>query len=209
MVHASATGNMEMRSGAYLGGTPEMGLMSAALVEMGRFYGLPTTSAGCTADAHEAGPQAVMEKLITTLPPAIAGADIIVGFGEVEGDQLLILEQIVVDNEIAHFCERAARGIDAEKIYIEDVIRVGPGGNFLAQKSTRAEARGNEFHQASLFDRHTPEKWTELGKPSMYSEARAKVREILAAPIADPLPDSVSTALDEILARADKELAPS
>jgi trimethylamine--corrinoid protein Co-methyltransferase len=209
IIHASATGNMEMRTGAFLGGTPEMGLMSAALVEMGRYYGFPTASAGCTADAHEAGAQAVMEKLITTLPPAIAGADIIVGFGEVESDQLLILEQIVVDNEIAHFCERVANGIDAGKIYTDDVIRVGPGGNFLAQRSTRAEARSGEFYQASLFDRHATDKWTELGKPSMYSEARAKVRGILAAPVVDPLPDSILAALDEILARADKELAPS
>jgi trimethylamine--corrinoid protein Co-methyltransferase len=209
IIHASATGNMEMRTGAFLGGTPEMGLMSAALVEMGRYYGFPTASAGCTADAHEAGAQAVMEKLITALPPAIASADIIVGFGEVESDQLLILEQIVVDNEIAHFCERVANGINASKVYTDDVIHVGPGGNFLSMKSTRAEARSGEFYQASLFDRHATDKWTELGKPSMYSEARAKVREILAAPVVDPLPDSILAALDEILAHADKELAPS
>ncbi len=51
MIYSSATGTMDFRSGAFLGGMPEMGLMSAALVTMGRFYGLPTTAAGCTADA--------------------------------------------------------------------------------------------------------------------------------------------------------------
>jgi hypothetical protein len=40
----------------------------------------------------------------------------------------------------------------------------------------------------------------------MYSNARAKVEEILAAPLVDPLPDDVLGKLDEILARADREL---
>jgi trimethylamine--corrinoid protein Co-methyltransferase len=206
IIHASATGNMDMHTGGFLGGTPEMGLMSAALVEMGRYYGFPSASAGCTADAREAGAQAVLEKLITTLPPVLSGSDIIVGFGEVESDQLLILEQIVVDNEIAHFCERLVNGIDSEKVFTEDVIRVGPGGNFLAMKSTRAQARSDEFMVPTLFDRHNTDQWIELGKPSMYSKARDKVREILAAPLVDPLPDSIIAALDEILAKADEEL---
>jgi trimethylamine:corrinoid methyltransferase-like protein len=151
----------------------------------------------------------VLEKVISTIPPVLVGSEILIGFGEIEGDQLLVLEQIVVDNEIAHFCERVANGIDASKVYTDDVIRVGPGGNFLSMKSTRAEARSGEFYQEILFDRHATDKWTELGKPCMYSEARAKVREILSAPVVDPLPDSVLAALDEILARADTELAPS
>ena len=102
MIFSSATGSMDLRNGAFLGGTPEMGLMSAALVEMGRFYGLPATSAGCTADARQPGPDAVLEKLITSITPVLAGSDILVGFGAIESDQLLVLEQIVVDNEIAH-----------------------------------------------------------------------------------------------------------
>jgi hypothetical protein len=63
-----------------------MGIMSAALVTMGRFYGLPATAAGCTSDAPEPGPEAVIEKLVTMLPPASAGADILVGFGEIQGE---------------------------------------------------------------------------------------------------------------------------
>ncbi|MFA5872478.1 MAG: hypothetical protein WC832_00795 [Anaerolineales bacterium] len=42
---------------------------------------------------------------MTTIPPVCAGADIIVGLGEIESDQVLVLEQLVVDNELVHFCE--------------------------------------------------------------------------------------------------------
>jgi len=209
MIYSSATGTMDMRSGAYLGGTPEMGLMSAALVEMGRFYGLPATSAGCTADARQPGADAVLEKVITSLPPVLAGADIIVGFGEVEGDQLLVLEQILVDNEIAHFCERVFQGVDSasEKILTEDILQIGPGGHFLARKSTRRLARSNELHRATLLDRHTLDQWQTLGRPGMYLNARKRVEEILAGAVADPLPDGTIQKLEEILVRADLGLA--
>lgn len=208
MIYSSATGITDMRNGAYVGGSPEMGLMSAALVEMGRYYGLPSTSAGCTADARQPGPDAVLEKLITCLPPVLAGSDIIIGFGEVESDQLLVLEQIVVDNELAHFCERVLLGVDSnpQKILTQDIHDVKPGGNFLTRKSTRQLARSEEFHLSSLLDRHTIDQWRQLGQPSMYSNARKKVEEILAGPVQDPLGEDVSGKLDEILARADREL---
>jgi len=41
----------------------------------------------------------------------------------------------------------------------------------------------------------------------MYTKAREKVKEILAAPVLDPMPESISRQLDDILLLADKELA--
>ena len=208
MIFSSATGTIDFRNGAYTAGTPEMGLMSGALAEMGRHYALPSTSAGCTADARGPGPQAVLEKFITSIVPVLAGSDVIVGFGEVDGDQLLVLEQIVVDNEIAHLCERVFQGIDSgpDKVLTDDILKVGPGGHFLAQKSTRRLARTDEFYLAGLLDRNTLEGWQALGQPDLYSNARKKVEEILAEPIQNPLPEDVVGKLDEILARADLAL---
>ncbi|GAB4503683.1 MAG: glycine betaine--corrinoid protein methyltransferase [Anaerolineales bacterium] len=209
MIYSSATGTVDFRSGAYTAGTPEMGLMSAALVEMGRFYGLPSTSAGCTADARFPGPEAVLEKMVTSIPPVLSRSDILVGFGELEGDQLLVLEQIVVDNEIAHVCERLFQGIDsgAEKVLTEDILAVGPGGHFLGRKSTRRLSRTDEFYLSTLLDRHTLEQWQELGKPTLYTNARTKIEEILSGPVEDPLPDHTWGALEEILTRAERELS--
>ncbi len=209
LIYSNATGTMDFRNGAYLGGTPEMGLMAAALTQMGRFYNLPTSSAGCTSDAKQPGPEAVMEKIFTTLPPVCAGSDIIVGMGEIESDQLLVLEQVVVDNEIAHYCERLYKGVDASdsKRIFEDFSKYGHGGNYLKSKNTRLAARSDEFLYPTLIDRHTYETWLSLGKPTMYTKAREKVEQILAGPEVDPMPDSISQQLNEILRAADKELA--
>jgi trimethylamine--corrinoid protein Co-methyltransferase len=208
VIYSSATGTIDFRNGAYTAGTPEMGLMSGALAEMGRHYALPSTSAGCTADARQPGPQAVLEKFVTSIVPVLAGSDVIVGFGELEGDQTLVLEQIVVDNEIAHLCERVFQGIDSapEKVLTDDILKVGPGGHFLARKSTRKLSRTDEFYLSSLLDNNTLEAWQALGKPDLYSNARRKVEELLAAPQEDPLPEDVCGKLDEILMRADREL---
>jgi trimethylamine---corrinoid protein Co-methyltransferase len=209
VIYSSAMGSVDFKTGGYLGGTPEMALQSAAMVTMGRYYGLPATSAGCTADAKQTGPEAVLEKLLTTLPAVSVGASIIVGLGEIESDQTLVLEQLVVDNEIAHLCDRIYAGVDASaaKDLLEDVARVGPGGNFLKSRNTRQAAHSDEFYRSALFDRHGYEAWVSLGRPTLYSNAREKVTEILARPLVDPLPEAVSRELDAILAAADRELA--
>jgi trimethylamine--corrinoid protein Co-methyltransferase len=208
LIYSSAVGSMDFRSGAYLGGTPEMGVQSAALTTMGRFYDLPATSAGCTADAHDTGPEAIIEKLLTTIPPMSAGSAIIVGFGEIDGDQTLVLEQILVDNELAHLCERLVEGIDPTTAdgVVEEVADVGPGGNFLFSERTRQAARSGEFYLPSLLGRLSRDAWLEAGSPTLYDRARERVREILDAPMVDPLPDAVGAELDRILAAADREL---
>jgi trimethylamine--corrinoid protein Co-methyltransferase len=209
VIYSSATGSVDFRNGAYLAGTPEMGLQSAALVAMGRYYGLPSTSAGCTSDARQPGAEVILDKLVTTIPPVCAGSDIIVGTGEIESDQLLVLEQLVVDNEIGHLCRRLYEGIDArtEMDLYEDVVQVGPGGHFLGSKNTRRAAHSSEFYMSNLLDRHTYEAWLRLGKPNVYARAREQVQQILSGPLVDPLPDDLQCRLDDVLAAADAELA--
>ncbi len=209
LIYSSATGSVDFRSGAYMGGTAEMGLQSAAMVVMGRYYHLPSASAGCTSDAKQPGAEAILEKLITTVPSVMVGSDIIVGTGEIESDQLLVLEQLVVDNELAHWCERMFQGVDssAAKDLYQDIAQVGPGGHFLKSRNTRLAARSDEFWLSTLVDHHAYEAWLSLGKPSMYANARQKAAEILAGPLVDPMPDAAAGKLDEILLKADRELA--
>ena len=208
LIYASATGVVDFRSGAYLAGVPEMGAMSGALTEMGKFYNLPTGAAGMTSDAKQPGAQACIEKLITTLPPAMAASDFIVGLGEIESDQLLILEQIIVDHEIAKLVERLVAGVDSatDKELFEDVQTVGPGGHFLKSKNTRRLARTDEFYYSKLIDHSPYEAWLELGKPEIYAKARQEVERILSEPLVDPLPGEVVEGLEEILRRAEGEL---
>lgn len=209
LLYASATGVVDFRTGGYLAGVPEMGVMSGALTEMGQFYGLPTGAAGMTSDAKQPGAQACIEKLLTTLPAALAGSDLIVGLGEIESDQLLVLEQIIVDHEIARLIQRLVQGADSsvDKELFQDIQAAGPGGHFLKSKNTRRLAHSDEFYYSRLIDHTTYESWVELGKPEMYARARTEVEHVLAEPLIDPLPEAVVDGLQQIMRRAEMDLA--
>jgi len=208
IIFGDAAGSTDFSSGNFLEGSPEMVLQTAARGEMARFYGLPNEQAGCLTDAKEHGPQAILEKMVTTLPLAMGGADLIQGPGALETSNMMTLEQIVVDDEIACFCKRIRDGIDmsAAKNYFEDIQQVGPNGHFLMQPNTLSACRSKEFMMPALCDRNTFEQWAELGRPDIYDRAKERVEEILASPQKNPLPDDVIGKLEDIMRRADAEL---
>ncbi len=150
-----------------------------------------------------------MEKMITTLPLVLGGADVINGIGEIETSQLLVLEQIIVDEEIARRCRRLAAGIDfsESKNLFDDLLKAGPGGHFLDMESTFQLCRGPEFYQPQLHDKHLREEIEESCKTDIYAMAREKVAEILEAPDKYLLSENIITKLDDILNRATAELA--
>lgn len=75
------------------------------------------------------------------------------------------------------------------------------------EESTVEACRGGEFYTPQLVDRNTYEQWADLGKPDLYSKAKQKVEEIIASPPVNPLPDKIIGKLEEIMRRADEELA--
>jgi len=208
LIYGDASGSTNFATGGFLEGSPEMVLQTAARGEMARFYDLPNEQAGCLTDAKEHGPQAIMEKTITTLPLVMNGVDLVQGPGALETSNMMTLEQIVVDNEIACFCKRIRDGIDMSeaKNYFEDIKDVKPGGHFLTQMNTVKACRSAEFLTPSLCDRDAYEKWDELGRPDMYDKAKERVEEILASPQKNPLPDDVIGKLEDIMRRADEML---
>lgn len=208
ILYGHAAGIMNFTSGRFVEGAPESQLINGGLGEMARFYGLPNTQAGCLTDAKAPGPQAVMEKMLTTLPLVLSGADVINGIGEIEASQRLVLEQIVVDHEIALLCRRLRDGIEVSdrRNYLDDVVRAGPGGNFLMEDHTVDACTNGEFCMPALPDRNPFDRWQELGRPDLYSRAREKVRELLAAAPPHPLPAAAKGALEKVCAEADRDL---
>ncbi len=208
IIFGDASGSTNFSTGGFLEGSPEMVLQTAARGEMAKFYNLPDTQAGCLTDAKEHGPQAVIEKLITTLPLVMLGVDLVQGPGALETSNMMTLEQIVVDDEIACLCKRLKDGVDMSeaKNYFEDIQEAKPGGHFLSQPNTFNACRSSEFFMPQLFDRNSFEQWVELGRPDVYDKARKKVAEILANPPKAPLPDDVIGKLEDIMRRADEEL---
>jgi trimethylamine--corrinoid protein Co-methyltransferase len=208
IIMGDAPGSTDYRTGSFLEGSPEMVLQAGARGEMAKFYGLPNEQAGCLTDAKEHGAQAIMEKMLTTLPLVLSGADLIQGPGALDTSNMMSLEQIVVDDELARMCQRIRNGVDTspEKDFFDDIRVVGPGGHFLGQRNTRKAARSSEFVTPALVDRNPFTQWVELGRPDLYDRAREKVEEILSVPQKNPLPDDVIGKLEDIMRKAEVEL---
>lgn len=211
IIYGSAAGITNFRTGGFVQGASESSLINTALGEMARFYGLPNTQAGCLSDAQEPGPQALLEKMLTTLPLVLSGVDVINGIGEIATSQLLVQEQLLVDHELACFCKRLKDGLEVTDTqnFFDDIGRVGPGGNFLMEENTARACHGPQFFHPQLAERTTYEAWLKLGRPDMYAKARQKVQSMLDSPIKNPLAADIVGKLEEIMRRADRELGKS
>jgi trimethylamine--corrinoid protein Co-methyltransferase len=208
VVMGSAIGSVNVRTGSFLEGMPETVLQLCASKEMADYYGLPSIIAGCISDAKMPGMQSSIEKVLTSLPLALLGTDIIQGIGLLESSMTLSLEQILIDAELARLNTRMRAGIDVspEKNLFEDVKAVGPGGHFLKQKSTRKLFKTDEYYNSDFLDRGTYDDWLADGSKELTDKAHERVIEILAAEQRCPMDHNIEKAILEIAEEAQRKL---
>ena len=205
-IYAPALAMMNPRTGAYYAGAIENGLLSSAGIEMARYYGLPVEGSGGGTDTYAPGIQASYERAMSSLIPMLSWPDLIIGSVLLGGSMILSLEQLVIDAEVFRMCQQAHRGIlTHDEMWLDDVIqRIGPGGHFLAEKSTSANIRSGEWMIPRLGVHDTQESWEMAGKKNILEEAREKVENLLSTHKPLPLSDEVEKELDKIQKRANQ-----
>jgi trimethylamine--corrinoid protein Co-methyltransferase len=204
VVYAALPAAVDPRSGRYAASAVEGSIMSAAAVEMARFYGLPAEGSGCTTDAPVPGVQAAYEKAATTLLSGLARPDILVGPGMLAGATVYSTEQLMIDLEVFRLTRRALAGIrvDDEAWLLDALAEVGHGGSFLAQRSTRRNARSGEWYLSRLGVHETLDSWAAAGRPDVVDQARRLADEVLAAHRPLALDEAVAAELDRLVERA-------
>jgi trimethylamine--corrinoid protein Co-methyltransferase len=195
-VAAALPVGMDPRSGRYTSNT-FYPVMSAACTEMARFYGLPVMGSGSGTDAFMPDMQAGYEKTMSSLVGSLAGPDLLVGPGSLGGAMVYSREQVLVDVEIFRMCAFARLGIPVrEELWLDDVIeRVGPGGHYLSEPSTRANTRAGEWFLPGLGVHESRDQWVAAGRPGLMEEAGRRADELLAAREELPLGDDVEREL--------------
>jgi len=202
-IHAPTLATMDPRSGRVAGNAPHAAL-NAAGVEMARFYGLPAMGSGPGCDAYAPGIQAAYEKAIGTAFGCLAWPDILVGPGTLAEATVFSFEQTLIDVEVWRLCRKTHEGVlVGADHWLDDVIeRVGPGGQFLSEKSTRRNVRGGEWLLPQLGVHDSYGAWTAAGAPDIMAEALAQVEDILAHHEPPALGEDVERALEELRTRA-------
>jgi trimethylamine--corrinoid protein Co-methyltransferase len=186
-----ASGPIDMRSGSFASGSPEMAVLSAAGAQLARHYGLPSLVAAAASDADTPGFQAGLEKVATGLMSMLAGPDTVSGIGGLDTDSTMSLEQLVLDAEIVDYIRRTLLPlrVNSETIHLELLKRLGPGGNYLREKHTLLHFREALWSSNILLREGYVE-----GKPAdqrVRERARARVRELLRTHETTPLDSDI------------------
>jgi trimethylamine--corrinoid protein Co-methyltransferase len=199
---------MDPRSSICSFGSPEQGLMAVAMVQMGRFYGLPVyINVGLT-DAKTLDAQAGVEKGATLLLGVLAGGELFGHAGICGTDHGASLEWLVADDEAMAYVKRIARGFEVspETLAPEVVHEVGPGGNFLAEPHTVSHYRSELWVPGAAWTRLPYPSWEQEGRRSMAERAGDRAREILSKHRAEPIDAALERELDRIVDCARNEL---
>ena len=206
-IYAPALAVMNPRTGMYSAGAIENALLSSAATEMGRYYGLPVLGEGGGTDTYVPGIQAGYERAMSSVIGTLSWPDLLVGPGLLGGSMILSLEQLVIDVEMFRMSRQAHRGIPThDEAWLDEVIqKVGPGGNFLGEKSTIKNMRSGEWLMPRLGVHDTEQSWEKSGRKDVLDEAREQVDHILKTHKPLPLEDEVQKELDKIYKKAQEQ----
>ncbi|MCF8031428.1 MAG: trimethylamine methyltransferase family protein [Desulfohalobiaceae bacterium] len=193
-IYGAFTTVMDMATTAFSYGAPEMNLMAYHMAELARGYGLPFFGMSGCSDAKTADQQAAAEATFSCLNAAMSGADMVHDNGWLDSATLVSPEYMVLVDEIIAMVEQYMQGIglEQERMALEVMDRVGPGGHYLMEEHTMSYFR--DIWYPRLFDRSPG---NTAGKQDLTARIRERTRSLLAD-TARPLPDSLRREMEEL-----------
>jgi trimethylamine--corrinoid protein Co-methyltransferase len=178
----------DLRTGIISLSSPEFPLMTSGSLEMGRYYDLPLLSASKYTDSLTFDEQCGAEKIMSAFASMVSGADIIYGNGDLDNALALSMEQLVIDLDLVLAARRFVQGIivDPERLAIDAIRRVGPGGHYLEDPHTLQFLRSGE--------RFAPRSYNRLGHRSTARSQLEKAHEIVEKILSEPAEPAITEA---------------
>ena len=181
VVFAGSSSSTAMRYGTLSIGAPEMAINTAATAQMGRFYNLPVRGGGALTDSKTVDSQAAYESMMSMMMATMSGINFVLhSAGILEGYITASYEKFIIDNEICGMCKRILRGEDitAEKLAVDAIRQVGPGGEYLTHMHTFKHFK-QALYTPLLEERDNFTSWKSKGGLTMEQRANARYKEIL------------------------------
>ena len=173
---------IDLRTGAFSGGSGETALLNAASAQLSNWLGLPSGVACSMTDAKAIDAQYGMEKGLTSMAAALAGGNLIYESSGMTASLLgASFEAFVLDDEMHSNTYRAMRGIEVteDNLAYETICDTVLGaGHFLGSQHTYAAMERDYFYPL-LADRDEPRTWAEKGAQDAWSRARFNAQAIL------------------------------
>lgn len=187
---------IDLRTGAFSGGSGETAVLNAASAQLSNWLGLVSGVACSMTDAKAIDAQHGAEKGLTSMAAALAGGNLIYESAGMTASLLgASFEAFILDDEMHSHTYRALRGIEVSKdnIGYDAIVEAVLGeGHFLGSAHTLAAMERDYFYPAHA-DREQPRTWAENGAKDAWSVANERVREVLGSHKPDYLsPDQQS-----------------
>ncbi len=191
---------MDMRTGTTVYGSPDERLTHSACCDLYHYYGLPVWGeAGCS-DSGSLDEQAAMECMASIMMASMDGCNLVHDVGYLGQGLAGSVASVVMCSEIISYVRRIIQGFDIsrDRIGLDIIHEVGPGGNYLSHDQTLKYFR-EEHWTPRFINRQSPEIWQKTGGKRYREKVVEKALDILATHKPDRLSDEAVRRLDSII----------
>lgn len=201
-VFGSGLHHIDMRTMQIAHPSPEFELTKSAIAQLGQWYGMPTWGYAGNSDSKVMDEQAALEAMFSVILAQLSGTNLVHDVGYMESGLTTSFEMIVLTDELIGMTDRFMGGIEVtnETLLLEEMHKVGPGGDFLATEQTMKRFR--EFWYPGLLDRRIRSKWLDAGANTLGQRLTSRIKEILAVHRPKPLDPEKKRAVHEIVEAA-------
>jgi len=206
VVYCSRVNPIDLRTAVSSWGGPEVGMAGACAGQLAHRLGLPCDAYGLCTSANRLDPQFAYERLANAITPALAGVDILSGVGGAASGLAGSLEIAVIDDEMVGLMKHIIAGVEvSQETLAFDVMKtvIPRDGVFLGEVHTVKQMRKGAIWTPRVSSRADA---TDDEAPGVVERARERARDLLRTHHVEPLPDDISRHLDDIMARARREL---
>lgn len=204
VMYCSRINPLDLRRAVSSWGGPEVGIASAAATQLAHRIGFACDAYGLCTSAGVLDPAFAYQRMANAMIPALAGTDILSGVGNLDSGLAGCLEGAVLDDEMIGLIKHIVGGyeVNAETLAFDVMRAVIPeGGMFLADMHTVREMRKGAIWVPTLGHASA-----DPSQANVVTRAGVRVNEILRKHEVAPLPEDVLRHLDEIVAKARREV---
>lgn len=197
----------DMKYTTFVYGSVEYIQHSLHQIALCKHYGIPIIVKSLLTTAKEPDAHAAAEMGIHTFIAALAGARAFRCGGLLSTGEVYCGEWVVILHEMIEYIKQVLKAEDfsEERLMVQDIVEVGPGGTYVDKRSTYELFR-REYWTPKLFEHSNIGQWIELGSKSMRQQAQEAARRLIAGH-SYAIDQDTKKELDKIYERARRDQA--
>jgi trimethylamine--corrinoid protein Co-methyltransferase len=207
VVYGSVSAPSDMRTVASAVGAPEAVALASAVIQLARYYKLPSRTGGMLTNSHCLDSQAAAEGTLMMSTAVRNGANFILhACGQLGSYISMSFEKWILDEEVCRTLRRVltAMNINVASIDVATIKSLGSDGNYLTHPTTFKHCRS--LYQPKLFTRDDYQKWESQGARCVAAKTETMLADRLAQYEKPPIDQGLEQALVDFVSRQKKRL---